>query len=230
MRKVIQALAIFKKYSKVVVTNFNPKRLVVAWKLTARKKKKKFFENFCTTRIVLPKWLAIPKTHVECVLSLCVIPYESAWSDDLWQSGMDCHLLGIGGRVCFLYFPWYGRLFLNDAASMEILKLWVVRLSFHPWCVRWESFQVAACVYGILSNGSWVLVYGWAICINKELLSFPWALTCISMLLNDCVNWRKVASCFGSMVVRIPCSKFICLLLLLSCCCCYWPSDPHIWT
>ena len=86
------------------------------------------------------------------MLSLYGIPYESAWSDDLWQSAMGCHLLGIGGCVCFLSFSWCGRLFLNDAANMEILKLWVVQLSSHPWCVRGESVQVATCVCGILSE------------------------------------------------------------------------------
>ena len=49
-------------------------------------------------------------------------------------------------------FSWYDKLFLNDAANMEILKLWVVRLSYHPWCMRGEFFQVAACVCGILSK------------------------------------------------------------------------------
>ena len=33
---------------------------------------------------------------------------------------------------------------------MEILKLWAMRLSSHPWGVPGKSFQVATCVCGIL--------------------------------------------------------------------------------
>ena len=37
MRKIIQVLEIFLKYSEVVETNFKCKRSVVEWKLAARK-------------------------------------------------------------------------------------------------------------------------------------------------------------------------------------------------
>ena len=74
---------------------------MVAWKLAARKKKG-FLKIFAPLELSSQNGYAAPKTLVESVLSLYVIPYESVWSDDFWQSGMGCHLLGIGGCATIL--------------------------------------------------------------------------------------------------------------------------------